>query len=492
MSIEISGDNLENLIKKYSGPGPRYTSYPTAVELRESVIGSSITNQKKAIVQDWGEIWQELLREDNQGVLRLALNRVCLENNPRSYSIYIHIPFCHSLCYYCACNKYLPKDRAIVGQYLQALDREMCLLAEVLPRNISIEQIHWGGGSPNFLTPDEMEQLHITTLRHFPNLQAQAEVSLEVDPRTTSKAQLEMLRNLGFNRISLGVQDFDPLVQETINRVQTLEETKKVLDIASALSFSGINIDLVYGLPNQTLAGFERTLEEVISLRPSRMAVYGYAHVTWKEKVQKVFENAKLPSPEERIAIFCAALNRFAVAGYKYIGMDHFALPEDALAVALASGKLSRNFMGYTPHAGARVLGIGASSISSLPNLIVQNVKEVSQYIDKLEKQQWPTARGLHKTFDDCIRADLIQRILCVGEVNLSDFEEQWDIQFENYFQRALLELEQLRSDGLVDITAFKLELTPMGRLFARNVAMCFDAYLKVPRTQQKVFSQTV
>lgn len=477
-------NEFERLVSKYSGAGPRYTSYPTAVEFQNA--------------DTWVEKFRELLIEDNQGVVRLSGNKVYFEDTPRSYSIYIHLPFCHSLCYYCACNKIIPQDRSLVTPYLSALEKEMEFLAMALPRDVAIEQIHWGGGTPNYLTPEEMERLHSATLHHFPNLLSDAEVSVELDPRTTTPDHLKTLRQIGFNRVSLGVQDFDPVVQETINRLQTYETTREIYELATSLNFSGVNIDLIYGLPNQNLAGFAKTISQVIGLNPSRLAVYGYAHVTWKEKVQKALERAQIPTPQDRLDLFGHALHELLESGYQYIGMDHFALPNDDLARALKTGKLGRNFMGYTTHAGVRVLGLGVSSISSLPHLLVQNTKSVPEYLKHIEQRTTAEGigaieRGIYKTFDDCIRADAIHKILCNGLIDLEQFEDRWSIRFENYFQNAITKLEELETDGLLESSAFQLKVTERGRLFARNLAMCFDAYLE--RHQQgikKVFSQTV
>ena len=316
---------LKRLINAYSTQGPRYTSYPTAVEFTNSFNSDS---------------WKKFLIADAH----------------LSTALYFHLPFCNSLCYFCACNKIIARSREGVAPYLQTLFKELKTYQELLDtKNIEIEQIHWGGGTPNYLLPDEMIELHQRTLEIFPKVENDADISVEIDPRTISSEHLSTLRKLGFNRLSMGVQDFDPFVQETINRIQPYELTRDVCLEARDVGFEGLNIDLIYGLPNQTTKGFSSTLEKILEIKPERIALYGYAHVTWIKKVQKALERSHLPTPEERIDLFLQAYQMLVSAGYLHIGMDHFALPSDELSIAQDSGKLNRNFMGYTTHKGANI-----------------------------------------------------------------------------------------------------------------------------------------
>jgi oxygen-independent coproporphyrinogen-3 oxidase len=301
-----------------------------------------------------------------------------------------------------------------------------------------IEQIHWGGGSPNFLKPDEMQMLHAECLQSFGGLAPDADVSVEIDPRTTSEAHLEKLAQLGFNRVSLGVQDFDPAVQRLVNRIQPFELTERIVRTARDVGFSGVNIDLIYGLPLQTAEGFSRTVDKVLELRPERVALYGYAHVTWIKKVQKALERAHLPTPAERIEIFLAAIRRFADAGYRHIGMDHFALPSDSLSQALDTGRLNRNFMGYSTHRGARLIGMGVSAISSLPSCYAQNVKDLTVYQERITSGLLATERGLLRTVEDQLRGEVIEAILCQGRLDIPTFDARWGCRFMQKFADGL------------------------------------------------------
>ena len=456
----------EEMIARYAGSAPRYTSYPTAVEFTEKFDGQSWL---EALAEEFG-------RDSNTGV-----------------SLYFHIPFCHELCYFCACNKLITKDKDVIEPYLQAVFAELDLYRELLPERLAVQQIHWGGGTPNFLPVDAIKRLHEKTISTFPNLIAGADVSVEVDPRTCTTEQIKAFREVGFNRLSLGVQDFDPHVQELVNRIQPYEITKALCDTARAVGFSGINVDLIYGLPDQSVAGFLQTVEQILTIRPDRIALYGYAHVTWIKKVQKALERAHLPTPGERIAIFTEALKRFSAAGYRHIGMDHLALPEDTLSLALDNGQLNRNFMGYTSHRGARLLGFGVSSISTLPGAFAQNTKDLFQYQNKLSSGELGISRGLTRTKEDRMRGELIEDLLCSGRINIPEFSNKWGIEFFSKFESGLLRLQPLIDDGLVKLDSAELRLTEVGRLFARNAATAFDAYLEThAESSRPVFSQSV
>ena len=458
------------LIKKYSVSGPRYTSYPTAVEFSGAVQEPN---------------WRELVREDSATALR---------ESGATASVYVHIPFCPQLCWFCACTKVITRDYGLVERYLKTLSREFREYGTMLGSHVpAVEQIHWGGGSPNSLKPEDMAALHRLTLEVFPHVLPDADVSIELDPRETTREQVAALAEAGFNRFSFGIQDFTAEVQEAVHRVQSFERTKDLVDYGRARGIRGVNVDLIYGLPKQTRASFRSNVERVLELRPDRVAMYGYAHVTWLKKSQKVLEKEHLPSPDERIELFVEGLRAFTEAGYEYIGFDHFALPGDALALARRSGKLNRNFMGYTTHRGARIYGFGMSSISSLPGGFAQNAKELPEYERRIASSGLAIERGVLRSVDDRLRWEVIERLLCGGRVDIGEIERQWGIAFAGYFADALRQLEPLRQDGLMEISPGALQLTELGRLFSRNAAMAFDAYLAKHRAESKsVFSQAV
>jgi len=456
------------LIEKYSRPGPRYTSYPTAAEFSS----------------DFGaDTWVDELRLLNSEV----------SGSERQISLYLHIPFCHSLCYYCACNKIIPKNREGVPAYLAAVTNEAALYAERLGSEREVDHIHWGGGTPNFLSPEEIVALHQAILVHFPGIHPSSEISVEVDPRTLTREHLRTFREQGFNRISFGVQDFDPEVQECVNRIQPFDLTQRTVIEAREFGFSGINIDLIYGLPNQTREGFCQTIERVIELSPDRIALYGYAHVTWVSKVQTTFRRFDIPSPGERVAIFSEAVSALSDAGYIYLGMDHFAKPGDELTQALKAGTLHRNFMGYTSRLAEPLIGLGVSSISSLSSAIGQNTKDISEYERGVASGVIPVTRGVKRTGDDCIRGNLIEKILCERRVDFSVFQNRWNQDFYSYFPQAFTALRRFESDGLVQLTSEGFFVTSLGAFFLRNIAMTFDSYLLAHEQQGKpVFSQAV
>jgi len=459
-----------SLVGKYAGAGPRYTSYPTAVEF----------------TPEFGPVeWEEHVRQDS-ALWSSDLNATA--------SLYFHIPFCRELCYFCACNKVVTHDHSVTEPYLKALERELQLYRRALgEKMLPVEQLHRGGGSPNYLSAEQIRRLVRSIAVAFPQIDREGDISIELDPRTTTPEQVVALRESGFNRVSLGVQDFDSRVQEAVHRIQPFEMTRDLVERCRAHGFGGVNIDLIYGLSFQTVESFSRTIDRVLEIRPDRVALYGYAHVTWLQKVQKTLERGDLPAPEERIRIFFTALEKFVAAGYEYIGLDHFALPHDELSTALANGKLNRNFMGYTTHRGARLYGFGASAISSLPQAYAQSVKDVREYQDCVGRGVFPTERGVRKSADDTIRGDVIEAILCKGQLSYEEFECQAKSRFEHYFADQSESLEDLELDGLIVRNPDGLQLTPLGRIFARNVAMLFDAYLRKHRQSEKrVFSQTV
>lgn len=460
----VREEELRRIIRKYAGSGPRYTSYPTAVELSDDVTAAD---------------WYSLLRSELSG-----------DNASSSASLYVHIPFCKSLCYFCACHKVILKERDIVAPYLAALGDELTAYRALLPK-ISFGQIHWGGGSPSFLTIPESERLFDAITERFSLATEGGDFSIEVDPRTTSEEMLRAYRALGFNRVSFGVQDLDESVQRAVNREQSLETIERLVVASRAEGFSSINVDLIYGLPEQRIETFADTVHSIVRLRPSRIALYGYAHVTWLNKVQRSFERHHLPTPEERLELFLLAGAAFEEAGYRRIGMDHFALPDDSLSRALESGGLHRNFMGYTTHRGATLIGIGASALSSCEGAIVQNAKALDDYMSRVADVGTAVFRGLRRTLDDRCRGSVIDDIFCRSEIRLSSFERRWHSEFWSAFPEVRERLVGFEQDGLLSISDERIALTELGRLFPRNVAMLFDAYLP-KHSKRDVFSATV
>jgi len=462
----------QSLIEKYSIAGPRYTSYPTAVELKPT-FGRD--QWLAALRDEWSrpaEAWEE---------------------QDRPVSLYFHIPFCKTLCFFCACNKVITKNKSLVAPYLEALKREIRFYADHVDTKAPVRQLHWGGGTPNYLSPSEMEELYNAIKGTFPNMAADADISIELDPRTTTKEQLQILKSLGFTRLSMGVQDFDPHVQRTINRIQPYEQTKELADNARVLGFKSVSVDLIYGLPEQSVEGFFATLKQVATIRPDRVALYGYAHVTWLTKAQKSLEKKHLPTPPERVILFNEAADFFTDQGYRYIGMDHFALPTDSMSKAVDQGMLNRNFMGYTTHRGARLLAFGVSSISMLPRAMAQNAKEVNVYQDLVSTYGTAIEKGVPRSLEDQLRGEVIESLLCLGRISTSEVSRRFSISFEEKFASELQELRSFAADGLLEISSDVINLTETGRLFMRNIAMVFDQYLAKRRSEARpVFSQAV
>ena len=458
-------DRIEALLPRYAMEGPRYTSYPTAPV--------------------WGEGYgaedfqQELAREDaapNDGL-----------------SVYVHVPFCRSLCHFCACNKVITRKEELAVQFLDTIERELDAVRAAVGAPRPARQVHWGGGTPTYLTPDQVSRLHAAVTARFPTAEG-AEVSIEVDPRVTTPEHVAALREAGFNRISMGVQDFDPRVQEAIHRVQPLEETAALVANARETGFESVNFDLIYGLPYQTEETFARTLDQVLSLRPDRLALYSYAHVTWVAKQQRGFERKDLPSPEVKIRIFLAALRRFLEAGYRFIGLDHFAEPEDELSQALADRTLRRNFMGHTTQAGVDLIGVGPSAISELRGAYAQSQRDLAAWHEAVASTGLATARGHVLTPDDVERRWVIGRIMCHGEIRAPEFEAAFGRPFSGAYAAELASLAPAVDDGLIEVDGDgSLVVTPLGRLLVRNIAMAFDAYLADQRREGRpMFSKTV
>jgi oxygen-independent coproporphyrinogen-3 oxidase len=458
------------LLERYNVQGPRYTSYPTAPE------------------------W-------NDGVGAADYHAACERANAagRPVSLYVHLPFCEEQCWFCGCfMKVVPKpdrqgeSRGEIAGYLADLHREIDRLAGEIDPARRVEQLHWGGGTPTYLTPHQADELAHHLLTAFTPAEG-AEVSLEIDPRVTSARHLEVLHRRGFNRVSMGVQDFDPEVQELVNRVQPFEMTRDLVQAARASGYTSVNLDLIYGLPGQRRAGFESSVEEVLTLRPDRVAMYSYAHVPWLKRPQRVLA-AHLPEGTEKFAIFVSGIERFVDAGYVYIGMDHFALPHDEIARAQEDRTLHRNFQGYTTRAGCDLYGLGISSIGSVDDTYVQNTKDYADYRAAAAEGRAPIIRGHRLTPDDHLRRSVITRLLCHCVIRKREVEADFGLpSFDETFASARERLRELVADGMATETADEIRVTTMGRIFIRNVAMLFDAYLdKRAPTEPKIFSRTL
>ncbi len=450
------------ILEKYNRPGPRYTSYPTA------------------------PVWKDDFGPDD-----LENYYARAEELATPLSLYMHIPFCENLCLFCACTVSIQKDKKVALPYLDALKREIGHVAKHVSRKRPVIQFHWGGGTPTYLSVAQMEDLFHYTHERF-SFSPDAEIGIEVDPRVTSRTQLESLRRLGFNRLSMGIQDFQPKVQETIHRVQPYEMTRDLILASREIGFQSINIDLIYGLPYQTADSFRATIDQALTLLPDRVAMFSYAHVPWLKKQQGSFES-HLPEGMEKFRIFRAGLEKFLNAGYLYIGMDHFARPGDELAIAQLKRTLHRNFQGYTTKAGADLYGMGVSAISSIGEAYAQNRREVPDYESTVAKRGIATMRGYKLSADDVLRRAVIGRLLCHTVIFKQEVEAEFGISFDEYFAAELLRLEGVRDEGLVELSANEIRVTPLGRIFIRNVAMIFDRYLHEQQMDQRpLFSKTL
>lgn len=448
------------LIKKYDRPGPRYTSYPPATEFTTDVGVSDYLRK---------------LRESNERKTPLSL--------------YFHIPFCESGCYYCGCNIIISHRKGIEKPYLERVYREMDMLKENLDDARPVAQLHWGGGTPNYLEPEEIQEFMDEIKRRF-SFTPDAEVSIEIDPRYATDEQLEVIRGCGFNRISMGLQDLDERVQRAINRIQPYSLMVSTMDQLRSLGFHSINIDLIYGLPYQTRDSFQRTVEKVIELNPDRIAVYSFAYVPWVKPIQKHINPETLPSAEEKLSILEMVIEEFQSAGYQYIGMDHFAKPDDELALAQIKGELWRNFQGYTTRKGVELIGIGATSIGMLYDAYFQNFKTLREYNEAVDGGNLATFRGIILGEEDLLRREVIMDIMCNLGVSFEKIEENFGISFADHFEQELEDLKELEKDGLIRITEDRIDILPAGRLLIRNVAMVFDTYLREKKDLK--FSRTI
>jgi len=442
------------LIKRFDVNGPRYTSYPTADRFVEAFDAKAFG------------VW---------------LGRRSVGGISRPVSLYVHIPFCNTICYYCACNKIITKDHGRSAKYLNYLAKEIAMQAALLDGSHDVVQLHLGGGTPTFLSHDEIRQLVGTLREHF-RLLPSGEYSIEVDPRKVDFATVQLLAKLGFNRMSVGVQDFDPDVQRAVNRVQSIEETRAVIDAARATGFKSVSVDLIYGLPRQNVVSFNRTLEQVIEISPDRLSVYNYAHLPGLFKPQRRINEAELPSADAKLQILSLAIRRLTDAGYVYIGMDHFARPDDELAIAQRQGRLHRNFQGYSTHADCDLLAFGVSAIGKVGRSYSQNFRTIDEYYDALDSGVLPVMRGIELTPDDLLRRSIIQALMCHFELSIEGIEIAHLIEFDSYFAAELAELRDMEKAGLVRLDSQWITVLPRGRLLVRAIAMLFDRYLRSDR----------
>ncbi len=461
--IERMPQLTPEVLERFDVSGPRYTSYPTA----------------DRFVEAFGEDeYMQAIEQRRMGGLALPL------------SVYVHIPFCESLCFYCACNKIVTKHHERAAEYLEYLSREVDLYVNKMGCGQTITQLHLGGGTPTFFSDDELDALIAMLRRNF-KLAPSGEYSIEVDPRTVDEARLKRLADMGFNRLSFGVQDFDAEVQKAVHRIQPAEQVFDLVAVARRLGFESINVDLIYGLPKQTEASFQRTLAQVASLRPDRIALYAYAHLPERFKPQRRIHNMELPSGHEKVTMLSNAIAAFMSNGYVYVGMDHFALPEDALAVAKRQGRLHRNFQGYSTQPDCDQISLGVSAIGRVGATYSQNAKTLEDYYDHIDQGRLPIVRGLSLTRDDLVRRAVIMALMCQGRVQFESIELAYLIDFKRYFETELEQLKKLVADGLVEVDMYGIQVTATGWYFVRAVAMVFDRYLQADKNRAR-FSKII
>ena len=456
----------EDLVRRYDRSGPRYTSYPTAVQFTD-----------KFAVPEYRAV-------------ALASNQ---DPIPRQLSLYVHIPFCSSPCFYCGCTKVITRNHEKAEAYLYRLHREIEMQGELYDRDRVVEQLHFGGGTPTFLTSLEIERLVEKLGTHFQlSAHPDREFSIELDPRTITTDTLRDLHRIGFNRCSLGVQDFDPAVQEAVNRVQSVPDTLRLIREAREFGFNSVSVDLIYGLPKQSVEGFGKTLDTVLAARPNRFAVYGYAHMPQIFKPQKQIKVEDLATPETRLKLLGLTIDKLSRAGYVYIGMDHFALPDDELVLAQRNGTLHRNFQGYSTRGYLDLVGLGVSSIGKVGDNYIQNLKTLPEYYGALDRGELPVHRGYSMTRDDIVRRDVIQQIMCYGVLDFAATAKRHRIDFQQYFAHELVALEPMVADGLAEWAEPGLRVPPAGRLLLRHLAMAFDAYLPGVQASGQRFSKAI
>ncbi|HEY5804385.1 MAG TPA: oxygen-independent coproporphyrinogen III oxidase [Lysobacter sp.] len=441
-----------DLVRRYDRPGPRYTSYPTAPQFSPGFQAGEL--REMAAISNGDPI-------------------------PRLLSIYVHVPFCASPCFYCGCNRIITRDKARGAAYLTRLYREIGMMASLFDRDREVAQLHLGGGTPNFLAPEQIAEVVDVVHRHFSFARSgERDCSIELDPRFVLPDDIRVLAEAGFNRASLGVQDFDPAVQQAVNRIQSVEETLAIIEACREHGLRSVNVDLIYGLPMQTPEGFDRTLDITLRARPDRLAIYSYAHLPSLFRPQQRIRSEDLPSPAVKLGLLQRSIERLGEAGYVYIGMDHFALPDDDLAVAQARGGLHRNFMGYTTCADSDLIGLGVSAISHVGASFSQNPRDLPSWERAIDDGRLPVWRGMRMDADDLVRADVIQQLMCHGEADIAATGRRYSIDFTGYFAEALQRLQPLQDDGLVELSASSIRATSRGRLLLRVIAASFDRYL--------------
>lgn len=463
MSQAIEFD--ESLIRKYDQSGPRYTSYPTAVSFTDQFTTAD---------------YRKAAADSNSDPI------------PSDLSLYFHIPFCDTVCFYCACNKIATKNHSLAGEYLTRLFREMGMQSALFDRDRKVEQLHWGGGTPTFLNRAEMMQLMEHTRRSF-NLHDddQGDYSIEIDPRSVNRGDINFLRDIGFNRFSLGVQDVDHRVQVAVNRVQPIEETREIIEACRDANAQSINVDLIYGLPFQTVDSFEKTLDAIIEISPDRLSVFNYAHMPHLFKPQRRINAEDLPPPGEKLEILKLSIQKLTDAGYVYVGMDHFAKPDDELVVAQDAGRLHRNFQGYSTHKGCDLVAMGVSSISKVGNTYSQNAKTLEEYYAFVDQGKLPIIKGIVADADDLLRREAIQQLTCSFALDFDAYERSTGVNFSGYFSEELEMLLDMENDGLLSLSANRIQIEPRGRLLVRNICMVFDTSLRSSAMENR-FSRVV
>jgi oxygen-independent coproporphyrinogen-3 oxidase len=458
-----------DLIRRYDKSGPRYTSYPTAVQFHEG-FGENEYRQ-------WAQ---------NTNVESRKLEQ------PAPLSLYFHLPFCDTVCFYCGCNKVVTKDRSKSSPYIARLKKELELQTQLFDDNRIVTQLHWGGGTPTFINHDEMRDLMETTRKYFTLADNDTgEFSIEIDPREVRADTISLLRELGFNRMSMGVQDFDDKVQKAVNRIQSEEETVFALEEARRQGFRSVSLDLIYGLPFQSVESFGKTVQRVIEVNPDRISVFNYAHLPELFKPQRRINEEDLPSPAEKLEILQTTMEQLGNAGYVYIGMDHFAKPDDEMAVAQRNGSLYRNFQGYSTMAECDLIGLGVTSIGMVGRCYAQNVKGLDEYYEKIDAGKLPVFRGVELSDDDVLRREVITQLICHFKLDLPAIDKAFNIKFSDYFSTELEELKSMEVDGLLKLTDSAIKVVPAGRLLIRNICMVFDRYLR-EKTQKQRFSKVI
>ncbi len=460
MQVEFNLD----LIRRYDRAGPRYTSYPTAVQFHDGFAE-----------QQYRDCAQQSNRDTPEGPL----------------SLYFHLPFCDTVCFYCGCNKVVTKDRSKADAYLQHVYREMAMQATLFSSGRRVDQLHWGGGTPTFISDQQMTELMHNTRRYF-NLHDDdsGEYSIEIDPREVRAQTIALLRELGFNRMSLGVQDFDPAVQKAVNRIQSEQQTMAAIDAARQAGFKSISVDLIYGLPLQSVDSFSNTLDKIIRVAPERLSVFNYAHLPEMFKPQRRINIDELPSAAQKLDLLQYIIERLTAAGYIYIGMDHFARPDDELALAQSEGSLYRNFQGYSTHADCDLVAMGITALGQVGNSYSQNVKTLDEYYRLVDDGHLPVYRGVELSADDRLRRHIINRLMCDFCIDWNTLAEKYAIQVLEYFSVEWPELEAMQEDGLLSIDRNRLQVSPAGRLLIRNICMVFDKYLRGSSEQR--FSKVI